>query len=106
MEREASRSRAITELVERFARDTGLNVITKGVEKHGSYEWASGRTDTLIRFVVLDIWDEPTFEDGSLNSAEIWVIAEQDISYVRKISSKFRISWPARDEPLDEINSA
>ena len=106
MEQEASRSRAVTELVERFARETGLKVITRGVEKHGSYEWASGRTDTLVRFVVLDVWDELTFDDGSLNSAEIWIIAEQDIRYVRKISSKFRLSWPLIEDSVDDSSSA
>ena len=106
MEPEASRRGVISELFEQFARNTGLRVIVSGVEKHGSFECAAFRTDVLDRFVVLDVWDEPTFEDGSLNSAEVSIVAEHDFSYVRKISSAFRLSWPPLEQPPDETGSA
>lgn len=81
--------RLVTEVFSAFCRRHDLTLLAAEIDKHGSWEWAAGRTNGLFRALTLDLTQG---RDESLYLATTWAVADDGRRFTRLPSGDFRLT--------------
>jgi len=86
----------ISDTFSAFCQDSGLVIMTLGVDKHGSLVWESAaRTDGLNRYVTLALTEVTAEQNHSKKySEEVIIGADDGTSYVSHVLDNLHVSTP------------
>jgi hypothetical protein len=93
----------VTSEFEKLASGSDHDILSVGAERHGSWEWVAARkasADSIARFVVLSVIEEPPFvgvpdpSTGPVCDVELWVAADNDRLFSRRlVSQQPAVTW-------------
>lgn len=102
---------SIGEAFDVFCKRTGLRVMTRGADKHGSLVWEAGASDELNRYLTLALTEHGR-RDRPFYQAELWIGADNNIRYARSLNKSWRLlppayhSWPDGQALVSDLCSA